>query len=184
LSAVIAAIHATGLCDGTGGISAASAGPSRCKLLMAPSGVDKGSIESRRPDPGECGGQQVIAGHGAGQRRNPAAPWKSSGATGARAYCITHPRPPPCFSRRGPAQRVAADRFSANKRAWKCSRAWRAQFSHNSLDCYSRAGHVSGSASPSAWRLTTLGEAPHGLLIAAKRALCLGTGSLLRRPPI
>ncbi|TWB96343.1 methylthioribulose-1-phosphate dehydratase [Synechococcus sp. Ace-Pa] len=163
LSAVIAAIHARGWCDGTGGNFSCVSRTEPLELLMAPSGVDKGSIEPE--DLILVNGEgQVIAGHGAASAET-LLHLEIVRRTGAGAVLHTHSQAATLLSRR--ALRNGSLRIgSLQIEGLEMLKGLAGQFSHNSsiaipvLANDQDLRRLSLAASPH------LGEAPHGLLIA------------------
>ena len=98
LSGVIAAIHARGWCDGTGGNFSCVSRKEPLELLMAPSGVDKGSIQ-----PHDLilvnGEAQVIEGSGAASAET-LLHLEIVKRTGAGAVLHTHSQAATLLSRR------------------------------------------------------------------------------------
>ncbi len=98
LSGVIAAIHARGWCDGTGGNFSCVSRKEPLELLMAPSGVDKGSIQ-----PHDLilvnGEAQVIEGSGAASAET-LLHLEIVKRTGAAAVLHTHSQAATLLSRR------------------------------------------------------------------------------------
>uniref|UniRef100_UPI0037DA0F8E methylthioribulose 1-phosphate dehydratase n=1 Tax=Synechococcus sp. CS-1329 TaxID=2847975 RepID=UPI0037DA0F8E len=165
LSGVIAAIHARGWCDGTGGNFSCVSRKEPLELLMAPSGVDKGSIQ-----PHDLilvnGEAQVIEGSGAASAET-LLHLEIVKRTGAGAVLHTHSQAATLLSRRALKGAEGMDTDAAVQiqglemlkglaglRSHDCSIAIPVLANDQDLR------RLSQTASP------RLEEAPHGLLIA------------------
>ena len=165
LSGVIAAIHARGWCDGTGGNFSCVSRKEPLELLMAPSGVDKGSIQPQ--DLILVNGEaQVIEGSGAASAET-LLHLEIVKRTGAGAVLHTHSQAATLLSRRALKGAEGMDTDAAVQiqglemlkgltglRSHDCSIAIPVLANDQDLR------RLSQTASP------RLEEAPHGLLIA------------------
>ncbi len=163
LSTVIAAIHARGWCDGTGGNFSCVSRLDPLELLMAPSGVDKGSIQ---PDDLILvnGDARVIAGSGAASAET-LLHLEIVKRTGAGAVLHTHSQAATLLSRRA-LQAAGAEGAVVRIEGLEMLKGLAGIRSHDTsiaipvLANDQDLGRLSLAASP------RLGEAPHGLLIA------------------
>lgn len=165
LSAVIAAIHARGWCDGTGGNFSCVSQAEPLELLMAPSGVDKGSIEPE--DLILVNGEgQVIDGSGAASAET-LLHLEIVRRTGAGAVLHTHSQAATLLSRRALQVAEGMDTDAAVRmEGLEMLKGLAGLRSHESsiaipvLANDQDLRRLSLAASPH------LAEAPHGLLIA------------------
>ncbi len=169
LSRVIAAIHARGWCDGTGGNFSCVSQLEPLELLMAPSGVDKGSIQPQ--DLILVNGEaQVIAGSGEASAET-LLHLEIVKRTGAGAVLHTHSQAATLLSRhalQAASHPQAADAAEAAVRieGLEMLKGLAGIRSHDTsiaipvLANDQDLRRLSLAASPH------LGEAPHGLLIA------------------
>lgn len=178
LCIVIAAIHARGWCDGTGGNFSCVSRLEPLELLMAPSGVDKGSI---RPQDlilvnAEA---QVIDGSGAASAET-LLHLEIVKRTGAAAVLHTHSQAATLLSRRA-LQAAAAQPDTEATNPAKAAKAGEAAVRIEGLEMLKGLTGIRSHNTPIAIpvlandqdlrRLSSaasprLGEAPHGLLIA------------------
>lgn len=169
LSTVIAAIHARGWCDGTGGNFSCVSRLEPLELLMAPSGVDKGSIQPQDLILVNAEAQ-VIEGSGVASAET-LLHLEIVKRTGAGAVLHTHSQAATLLSRRAlqaASHARAADATEANVQieGLEMLKGLAGIRSHDTsiaipvLANDQDLGRLSFAASP------ILGEAPHGLLIA------------------
>jgi len=165
LSGVIAAIHARGWCDGTGGNFSCVSRREPLELLMAPSGVDKGSIQ-----PHDLilvnGEAEVIQGSGAASAET-RLHLEIVKRTGAGAVLHTHSQAATLLSRRALQVAKGMDTDAAVRiEGLEMLKGLAGLRTHDSsiaipvLANDQDLNRLSQAASP------RLAEAPHGLLVA------------------